>query len=381
MAQPTKVQTAVRIYTALLWLYPCAHRQDYGPLMAQLFQDQCREAYAQRRPWGVLWLWLRTLWDLGTTAAQEHLRLTAELGLANQRLTPLPWRQVLLALLPGLWILLMRSRLLPALPVWLEQGWVYLASGLLLWCWLRERRLARWVYPIASLAIYGLPLTVAGIIFQQDGRTPLSLVGRVVMNWLIPLTFVAACLGVLWTQRRHIRFSIFTWIALGIFIGSSPVMGFYTSLLVILPATLGLLAASRDRLYAAQFVLGIAWWFADGILDPSYTILIWTDAYAITRLIELLPTLFVLILPVIWVLRARTTHQQLLGMTFFPFIGMALAEIARFLTLYNTARGEIFNMQNLQTGLSSVVQLMAVLALVGITFAQFAASPTPATER
>lgn len=380
MAQPPKVQTAVRIYTALLWLYPRAHRQDYGPLMAQLFQDQCREAYAQRHPWGVL-LWLRTLWDLGITAAQEHLHLTAELGLANQQLTPLPWRQVLLALLPGLWIVLIRTRLLPWSPVWLEQGWVYLASGLLLWSWWRERRLARWVYPIASLAIYGLPLTVAGIIFQQDGRTPPSSVGRVVLGWLIPLAIVVVCLGVLWTQRRHIRFSIFTWLALSIFIGSGPVMGLYASLLVIVPAALGLLAASRDRLYAAQFVLGIAWWFADGILDPSYAILIWTDVHTITRLIELLPTLFILILPAIWVLRARTTHQQLVGMTVFPFIGMALAEIARFLTLYNTARGESFTMQHLQTGLSSVIQLTAMLALVGITFAQFATSPTPATER
>lgn len=381
MAQSKKVQTAVRIYTALLWLYPRTHRQEYGALMAQLFQDQWLEAYAQRRLSGILWLWQRTLWDLGITAIREHLHLAAELGLANQQLTPLPWRQVLLALLPGLWILLTRSRLLPWTPVWLEQSWVIPAGVLLLWSWWRERRLARWVYPIASLAIYGLPLTIAGIIFQQDGRTPLSWAGRVMMNWIIPLAFVIACLAVLWTLRRRIRFSIFTWIGLGIFIVSDPVMGFYTFLFVILPATLGLLAASRDRLYAAQFVLGIAWWFANGVLDPSYAILIWTDAQAITRLIQMLPALFVLILPVIWALRARTTHQQLIGMSVFPFIGMVLAEIARFLTLYYTARGESLAMQDLQTGLSSAVQLTVVLMLVGITFAQFAASPTPATAR
>ena len=380
MAQPTKAQTAVKIYTMLLWLYPRAHRQEYGRLMVQLFQDQCWEAYAQQRFWGILRLWLRTLWDLVTTAIQEHLHLAAQLGLANQPLTPLPWRHVLLALLPGLWTVLIRTRLLPWLPGWLELGGVYLASGLLLWSWRRKRRLGRWVYPIASLAIYGLPLAVARILFQQDGGTPPSLLSRVVTGWLIPLAFVAACLVVLWTQRRHIRFSIFTWLALGVFIVSGPVMGFYSVLLVILPATLGLLAASRDRLYAAQFVLGIAWLYADGIIDPSYAILIWTDAYAMTRLLETLPTLFILILPVIWVLRARTTHQQLAGMTVFPFIGMTLAEIARFLTLYNTERGAILTMQNLQTGLSSVVQLTAVLALVGITFAQFAALPSPVTE-
>ncbi len=403
MTQQTKVPHTIRLYTWLLRLYPRAHRQEYGPLMAQLFQDQCKEVYAQQRPWGMLWLWLRTLWDLVITAAQEHLHLAADLGLANQQITPLPWRQVFLALLPGVWILLIRTDLLarllswqwtpwnapvsalyespfPPLYRWLEDSWPYLAGGLLLWSWRRERRLARWTYPIASLAIYGLPIAVASLIFQQDGGTSLSLPGRVVMNWLIPLAIAGACLAVLWTQRRRLRFSIFTWIALIIFIGSRSAMTVFAVLFLILPAVLGLLAAARDRLYAAQFALGIAWWFVDGIIDPSYAILLWTDAYALTRLIAALPTLFILILSVIWVLRARTTHQQLAGMTVFPFIGIALAEIARFLTLYATKYDAILNGQILQIGLGSAAQIAAILALVGITFAQFAASPTPATE-
>lgn len=402
MAMPTTIQRAAGIYGALLWLYPRDHRRDYGPLMVQLFRDQCEEAYARRGVRGLLPVWLRTLWDLCLTALREHLRLAADLGMANQPVEPLPWRHVLLAILPGVWILVLRAELVPwlwgwrwtwsevggvdygpelsVLLYWLGQGWVYLAGGLLLWSVWRERRLARWVYPIAGLVVYGLPLMVAAFIFHQDGTTPLSPLGRLVMNTLIPLAFVAVNLGVLWVQRRCIRFSVLTWAALGILVCPSPMPAIYFAVLIALPAILGLMAASRDRLYAALFVLGLVWWFVDGLLDPSYAMLLWTDAYAATCLIASLPTLFTLILPVIWVLRARTTHQQLAGMSGLPLVGIILAEVARFLALYNTARGPALVLSDLGAGLSSAVQVAAVLALVGITYAQFDRSQTVVVE-
>ncbi|MDY0019311.1 MAG: hypothetical protein RBT47_04840, partial [Anaerolineae bacterium] len=186
MATPTSIRHAVGLYSALLWLYPRDHRREYGSLMVQLFRDQCEEAYARRGIWGLLPVWLRTLWDLCVTVFQEHLRLAADLGMANQPVELLPWRHVFLAILPGVWLLVQRAELLPrlwgwqwiswseaggidygpelsTLLYWLEQGWVYLAGGLLLWSWWRERRLVRWVYPVAGLAVYGLPLMVASI--------------------------------------------------------------------------------------------------------------------------------------------------------------------------------------------------------------------------
>jgi hypothetical protein len=33
-----------KIYRRLLRAYPKAHRAEYGPAMAQLFRDQCRDA-------------------------------------------------------------------------------------------------------------------------------------------------------------------------------------------------------------------------------------------------------------------------------------------------------------------------------------------------
>jgi signal transduction histidine kinase len=41
--------------------------------MAQLFHDLCQDAHRQGGVLGLTWLWLRTLFDLVTTAVREHL--------------------------------------------------------------------------------------------------------------------------------------------------------------------------------------------------------------------------------------------------------------------------------------------------------------------
>ncbi len=69
------MRRAVNIYRRLLLLYPRSHRREYGALMAQLFQDQCRDLPARedgsRR--GLARLWGKTLLDLVCTAFYEHL--------------------------------------------------------------------------------------------------------------------------------------------------------------------------------------------------------------------------------------------------------------------------------------------------------------------
>jgi hypothetical protein len=57
-----------KIFERLLLAYPKAHRAEYGPAMAQLFRDQCRDAWNESQRWGVMKLWLRVLPDFG-----EHL--------------------------------------------------------------------------------------------------------------------------------------------------------------------------------------------------------------------------------------------------------------------------------------------------------------------
>ena len=73
MNDPDKrVRCASRIYEKLLWLYPRAHREEYGPLMAQFFRDQCRAA-SPGNSRALLGLWLGTFIDLASSAFREHL--------------------------------------------------------------------------------------------------------------------------------------------------------------------------------------------------------------------------------------------------------------------------------------------------------------------
>ena len=46
---------------------------QYGEPMAQLFRDQCHDAWASGRGWGLTVLWLRVLVDLAETSIKEHL--------------------------------------------------------------------------------------------------------------------------------------------------------------------------------------------------------------------------------------------------------------------------------------------------------------------
>jgi len=61
------------IYGRLLRAYPQRHRMEYGVAMAQLFRDQCRDAWNESRNWGLLKLWLRVLPDLVNTSIIERL--------------------------------------------------------------------------------------------------------------------------------------------------------------------------------------------------------------------------------------------------------------------------------------------------------------------
>jgi uncharacterized protein involved in exopolysaccharide biosynthesis len=66
------VRFSAHVYERLLRAYPRGHREEYGPCMAQLFRDQCRDAWAEARNWALLKLWLRVLPDLLATSLLEH---------------------------------------------------------------------------------------------------------------------------------------------------------------------------------------------------------------------------------------------------------------------------------------------------------------------
>jgi hypothetical protein len=70
---PKIIAVSEKIYGKLLRLYPQSHQHDYAELMAQLFRDQCRDAWRQERSVGLMKLWLRVLPDIGKTSVMEQI--------------------------------------------------------------------------------------------------------------------------------------------------------------------------------------------------------------------------------------------------------------------------------------------------------------------
>ncbi|MBN1440533.1 MAG: hypothetical protein JW929_14080 [Anaerolineales bacterium] len=93
-----------RLYRRLLKFYPQNHREEYGHSMLQLFKDQYRTARESGKPGSLAMLWIRALKDLAVNVWREH---AAAPGAGDGLMEPvpnrpLPWKGVVLVLLPGL---------------------------------------------------------------------------------------------------------------------------------------------------------------------------------------------------------------------------------------------------------------------------------------
>jgi predicted permease len=60
------------VYRALLWCYPAEFRREYGSQMVGAFTEQLRDARARDGRLAQAGIWARALFDLPTTALQEH---------------------------------------------------------------------------------------------------------------------------------------------------------------------------------------------------------------------------------------------------------------------------------------------------------------------
>jgi uncharacterized protein involved in exopolysaccharide biosynthesis len=92
MAAPADNQAVTfseRVFVRLLAAYPKAHREEYGTAMAQLFRDQCRDAWKESRGWGLARLWLRVLPDVIGTSLLEHLETIKERKFMLNRISTL----------------------------------------------------------------------------------------------------------------------------------------------------------------------------------------------------------------------------------------------------------------------------------------------------
>lgn len=75
MRDNTLIRLSVRLYAALLRLYPEPFRNQYRHEMQVVFRDQCRSAHRRRGKWGVIHLWLRSLPDVIANACGERLTM------------------------------------------------------------------------------------------------------------------------------------------------------------------------------------------------------------------------------------------------------------------------------------------------------------------
>lgn len=74
------LRVSERIYRALLVLYPKEFRDTYGPHMAQVFRDDCREAVERTGTIGFVAWWTRTMLDLLSTALAERGNASTPVG-------------------------------------------------------------------------------------------------------------------------------------------------------------------------------------------------------------------------------------------------------------------------------------------------------------
>jgi hypothetical protein len=151
-----RIDTSGRLFALLLNLYPRAHRDEFAVSMRQVFKEQCREASRLKGSLGILFLWLRTLPDLARTAIMEHLTTPgASWGLMEPvPNAPLPWKGVLLILLPGLVYLVSQIAQLTGQPWYLT---VYYRAAFFLILpplavWIITRRFPLWgLIPVGLL--------------------------------------------------------------------------------------------------------------------------------------------------------------------------------------------------------------------------------------
>jgi hypothetical protein len=223
-----------RLYRWLLHLYPQAYRTAYESEMFHVFTDQYREARAQRSRLAMLSLWWRTLVDVGVTVVREHVSdPQAKLGLLEPAPNaPLPWKGVLLVLIPGLIFFVSQIELVTPSKdlfflVFFRAGYFLILPVLLIW--LLTRRFPVWgLIPLGllygTLWSYGQRLQLGrlpfvGHLFAHD---TLILFGTKMstdsLKYLLATSVCMILLGILiWHSARRGQISRSAWKWLGLY--------------------------------------------------------------------------------------------------------------------------------------------------------------------
>jgi len=359
------VSISVKIYLALLLLYPAGHRREYGALMVQAFRDLCREAYAQTHMFGLARLWGPTLKDLVTSAFAEHADAGWLSGLGRQPVQPLAWWTVVLATLPGLVVLGAKlvahyqhvclnlklglaacTHLQPVSDLFVSRfprpgspQWLYLTLLCLLLVisgFLIERRLAVWSLPAVAVLLPTLPGVAMELVFDtQLGPPPPS--HTFLVNWLWPGLMWGIIIVIAAFLRPELELPRLAWGLLGLLVLANPFILLISGTMLLLSVAVGLLLARRDGLLAGLLIVAAEFWVVDSIFDPSYGMLIWSYSYAAELIVSILPALFFLVIPPLWILRTQSTWGRIGGLTLAPLIGLFGGEVIHSIVVRGTA--------------------------------------------
>ncbi len=337
---------SVRVYAALVRLYPRSHRREYGPPMVQLFRDQVRDARARGGGHGLVLLYLRTMADLIGSVVREYGH-TIGIGepFGGWSYPRAPWWQALLAGVPGLLLIACDPRLFrlvfprtpyphPAvMPLISAAGCLAIVALALV----RERRLPEWAFTsVGVLAIHG-PYGVS--LLWRGGSGPMwSALGLPSVALIL-----GSIVGLATVFRRRIgstELPKWAWIVAGLSllaIGASAVheasftppwrwetvlmvlwrWAFSTALLAAPLLCAAIIAPTRGARSVLLVLPIVLWWSVGTVLEPDYGLVTWTSDRAILLGVDLLPTAVLLVLVPITLLRVRTAAYQL-GLTVLP---------------------------------------------------------------
>jgi hypothetical protein len=261
------------------------------------------------------------------------------------------WYEVLLALLPGFFVIAQKSGMLQ--PV---GGSSFLVSNfyavpalclaLVLVSLLRERRFAVWSYPALGLVLAISLMTLAGLIYLLAQLLHLSdsvnlFMGSAIVWGTLLVLAVHYRLGSAAPKAFWILLAALIGVSVlqyGIDISASRDQGVEPAMiaaaantmwlgLYLLPVLIAWRLGREYGTMAALVVLGAEFFFYDTISDPGYAIRMSTQDPTIPQMVNLLPAIGFLIVCPLWALTARSFPSQAIGFLLPTSLAIAVTEL------------------------------------------------------
>jgi hypothetical protein len=181
-----------------------------------------------------------------------------------------------------------------------------------------------------------LPGLILDLLFEP-GSGPPPPGYTFLVNWLWPGLIWGLIIVLFTYQRVGLQLPGLAWGLLGLLVVANPFVFLLSGTMLLLCIIIGLLLARQNGLLAGLVVVAGEFWIVDGIFDPGYGMLIWSYNYPAELIVSTLPALFFLIIPVLWVLRARSTWERMGALLLPPLVGLVVGETLHSVVVHGTA--------------------------------------------